>query len=140
MAVEALTRLALVYDFFIALNCATAERLFATFACLLHKEARIAGDLLLAFASFHTTACVKRVVLMPEARKTLSRLPLPTAERILDKIELYAREPQALAKNIKRLKGDQGFRLRVGDWRVLFDEDADTVTVRGVRPRGSAYR
>jgi mRNA interferase RelE/StbE len=63
----------------------------------------------------------------------------PVAERILDKIELYAGEPQALAANVKRLKGDPGFRLRVGDWRVLFDEDAETVRVRGVRPRGSAY-
>jgi mRNA interferase RelE/StbE len=85
------------------------------------------------------TGGMKRVILMPEARKTLSRLPRPTAERILDKIELYADDPQALANNVKRLKGDQGLRLRVGDWRVLFDEDAATVTVRGVRPRGSAY-
>jgi mRNA interferase RelE/StbE len=76
---------------------------------------------------------------MPEVRRTLSRLPRPTAERILDKIELYAAEPQALANNVKRLKGDQGFRLRIGDWRVLFDEDGETVIVRGVRPRGSAY-
>ena len=76
---------------------------------------------------------------MPEVRRTLSRLPRPTAERILDKIELYAAEPQALANNVKRLKGDQGFRLSIGDWRVLFDEDAETVIVRGVRPRGSAY-
>jgi hypothetical protein len=44
---------------------------------------------------------------MPEVRRTLSRLPRPTAERILDKIELYAAEPQALANNVKRLKGDQ---------------------------------
>jgi mRNA interferase RelE/StbE len=82
---------------------------------------------------------VKRVVIMPEARKVLSRLPRPLAGRILDKLDQYADKPETLANNVKRLKGDQGLRLRVGDWRVLFDEDAETVVVRAVRPRGSAY-
>ena len=82
---------------------------------------------------------MKRVILMPEARKALSRLPRPIAARILDKIEQYADKPETLANNVKRLKGDQGLRLRVGDWRILFDEDAVTITVRTVRPRGSAY-
>jgi mRNA interferase RelE/StbE len=82
---------------------------------------------------------VKRVILMPEVRKALSRLPRPMAGRILDKVEHYADKPESLANNVKRLKGDQGLRLRVGDWRVLFDEDAETITVGAVRPRGSAY-
>jgi mRNA interferase RelE/StbE len=76
---------------------------------------------------------------MPEARKALGRMPRPVAERILDKIELYGREPEALVHNVKRLKGDDGLRLRVGGWRILFDEDEATIVVRAVRPRGSAY-
>jgi mRNA interferase RelE/StbE len=76
---------------------------------------------------------------MPESRKALGRMPRPLAERILDKIELYSREPQALANNVKQLKGDHGFRLRVGGWRVLFDEEETVIVVRAVRPRGSAY-
>lgn len=82
---------------------------------------------------------MKRIVLMTEARKALARMPRPLAERILDKIELYGRTPTALANNVKRLQGDDGFRLRVGGWRVLFDEDEETVIVRAVRPRGGAY-
>jgi mRNA interferase RelE/StbE len=76
---------------------------------------------------------------MPEARKALTRMPRPVAERIFDKIELYGRAPEALANNVKQLKAGEGFRLRVGDWRVLFDEDEATIIVRAVRPRGSAY-
>lgn len=83
---------------------------------------------------------MKRVVLMPEARKALGRMPRPTAERILDKIELYGREHEALARNVKKLKSDPGFRLRIGGWRILFDEDEATILVRAVRPRGAAYR
>lgn len=76
---------------------------------------------------------------MPEARKALTRMPRPVVERILDKVELYGREPQALANNVKRLKGDEGLRLRIGGWRILFDEDETPIVVRAVRPRGSAY-
>lgn len=83
---------------------------------------------------------MKRILLMPEARKALARMPRPVAERILDKLALYASEPAALANNVKRLRDDPGLRLRIGAWRVLFDEDEETIIVRAVRPRGGAYR
>lgn len=48
----------------------------------------------------------------------------------------------SLPEGGKRLKGDEGFSLRVGDWRVLFDMDAAAriITVVAVRPRGDAYK
>jgi mRNA interferase RelE/StbE len=45
--------------------------------------------------------------------------------------------------DVKRLRGGERLlRLRVGEWRVIFDRhDADRVIdVLAVRPRGRAYR
>ena len=54
------------------------------------------------------------------ALKALTRMPRNWAERIRDKIRIYANDPAALANNVKRLKGQDGLvRLRVGDWRVV---------------------
>jgi mRNA interferase RelE/StbE len=44
--------------------------------------------------------------------------------------------------DIRRLKGVEGYRLRVGELRILFRRDpvAHLVTVSDIRPRGSAYQ
>lgn len=47
------------------------------------------------------------------------------------------------AGDIKRLEGSEGlWRLRVGNWRVIFrwDSAALRITVVIVSPRGSAYK
>lgn len=42
--------------------------------------------------------------------------------------------------DIKKLKGYQhDYRLRVGNFRVLFSLENDIITVKGVLPRGQAY-
>lgn len=61
-------------------------------------------------------------------------------ERIVGKIQQYAREPASLAANVKRLQGRDGLRLRVGDWRVIFDENERVVDVIEIGLRGSVYR
>lgn len=58
---------------------------------------------------------------------------------IVSKIESYAADPTALGNNIARLKGRAGLRLRIGDWRVIFDETGDCIEVLAVGPRGSVY-
>jgi len=66
-------------------------------------------------------------------------MPANTARMIRDKIELYAADPTSLANNVVKLQGRAGYRLRVGDWRVIFDEDGSVLAVLEVRPRGGAY-
>ena len=61
------------------------------------------------------------------------------SRRIRDKIEQYATDPMSLANNIKRLKGREGLRLRIGDWRVIFDETRDTVIIVAVGHRREVY-
>jgi len=41
--------------------------------------------------------------------------------------------------DVKRLKGRHGARLRVGDWRVIFYEEDDTIVVVAVGHRREIY-
>lgn len=72
------------------------------------------------------------------AIKALSKMNRSTRDRIVAKIEAYAAAPQAFAK-VKTLQGRDGMRLRVGDWRVIFTVEADTMTVRIVGHRSEIY-
>lgn len=69
----------------------------------------------------------------------MDRLDRQVAQRVHT-----ALEPLALADegDIRRLQGvdPPQWRLRVGDWRVRFTYEADTVRVLRVLPRGRAYR
>ncbi len=82
---------------------------------------------------------MKQVTYTKQAIKTLSRMPASTSRNIRAKIAIYAETPEKLSANVKKLQGVAGFRLRVGDWRVIFNEDAQVVAVLKVAPRGSAY-
>ena len=61
---------------------------------------------------------------------------------MIDKIEGLAANPFAPNNNVTALKATDGFRLRVGDWRVLYtlDTKAGTMTIAAIVPRGEAYR
>jgi mRNA interferase RelE/StbE len=41
--------------------------------------------------------------------------------------------------DIKRLKGREGSRLRIGDWRVIFYLEGDTIVVAAVGHRREIY-
>jgi mRNA interferase RelE/StbE len=61
------------------------------------------------------------------------------ATQIREKITLYAANPQALAANVVKLRGRAGCRLRVGDFRVLFEETETEIVVLDIGPRGGIY-
>ncbi len=67
-------------------------------------------------------------------------MPANVSALVRSKIEQYAADPASLANNVKALKGELGvFRLRVGDWRVLFTEDGEVIAIIRIAPRGAAY-
>jgi len=82
---------------------------------------------------------VRTVSYTREALKQLRRIPANTARLITDKVDQYAEDPASLANNVTQLRGRPGWRLRVGDWRVIFMETEQSVEVQLIRPRGSAY-
>jgi mRNA interferase RelE/StbE len=75
-----------------------------------------------------------------DALKTLRRMPRNTADLIRRKVQEVAADP-AKARNVKRLKGRDGYRLRVGDWRVVYDIEAGKLVliVIEIGPRGDIY-
>jgi mRNA interferase RelE/StbE len=61
------------------------------------------------------------------------------AKLIRNKIRQYADDASSLANNVKPLTGVDAKRLRVGDFRVIFTETTDTITVHDIGPRGGIY-
>ncbi|KQY15331.1 type II toxin-antitoxin system RelE family toxin [Rhizobium sp. Root482] len=82
---------------------------------------------------------MKQVFFHTPALRTLARIPRNEAEKIRRKIYQYADDPSALKTNVKKLQGREGFRLRVGNWRVIFDENGEVLDVLEVDSRGSIY-
>lgn len=94
-----------------------------------------AVDLIIAICD---TQPVKTIVYTPAARRAL-REHANHADLILTKIEQYAAAPAAQANNVKKLKGRPDYRLRVGNFRIVFSETADTITIYDIGPRRGIY-
>ncbi|MEA5161719.1 type II toxin-antitoxin system RelE/ParE family toxin [Cereibacter johrii] len=82
---------------------------------------------------------MKQISYTKAALRTLRRMPANTAALIRSKIEDYAQDPASQANNVKSLKGREGIRLRVGDWRVIMDDQGSVLAVLEIRPRGGIY-
>jgi mRNA interferase RelE/StbE len=75
-----------------------------------------------------------------DAAKVLKTMPRNVSATIQAKIKVLSNDPYSAA-NVKKLTGRDGYRLRVGDWRVLFEinDGKLVILVLAVRPRGGAY-
>jgi mRNA interferase RelE/StbE len=82
-----------------------------------------------------------RVVTTKSFDKALAKLPVAWQKRIVAKIREVAAKPYAPNNNLKKLQGRDGYRLRVGDWRVIYELHHDhlTMLVLEVAPRGGIY-
>lgn len=74
-----------------------------------------------------------------KAIKALGRMPRNEADKVRHKIFQYAENPEALKSNVKKLQGREGLRLRVGNWRVIFDDDGTVLDILEIGVRGSIY-
>jgi mRNA interferase RelE/StbE len=81
---------------------------------------------------------VKTVRYTPEALKSLKRHS-NVADRIRKALDEYATETGAHADSVTRLVGSNACRLRVGDFRVIFEESETDHIVTKIAPRGSMY-
>ena len=64
---------------------------------------------------------VYTVELTKQAAKSLRKLPADVRETIIVKIEELAKDPFSPNLDIKKLQGRDGYRLRVGNWRIIYD-------------------
>ena len=78
-----------------------------------------------------------RIEFATSALEDLRSISKREADQILRKIQ---RLENGLHGNIKRLQNaDVGFRLRMGDYRVLFDVIGDKILVQNVGNRKDVY-
>ena len=84
---------------------------------------------------------VYRVVTTKSFAKALARLPLNWQKRIVTKIREIAADPYLPNNNLTKLQGRDGYRLRVGDWRVIYElqDERLVMLVLDVGPRGGIY-
>jgi mRNA interferase RelE/StbE len=84
---------------------------------------------------------VYAVVTTKAFAKAISRLPLNWQKRIVGKIKEVAADPHAKHNNVTKLQGRDGFRLRIGDWRVIYELHDDRLELWAleVGARGGIY-
>ena len=82
-----------------------------------------------------------RVEFRPSARAQLSALDRVAQTRILRSLQRLVGNPRA-SGNVKALKGSERYRLRVGDWRVIYElhDDVMMVLVIEIGHRREVYR
>jgi mRNA interferase RelE/StbE len=83
-----------------------------------------------------------RIVFTRQADRSLRKMSRNTARLIRDKLDQLAQDPYARNPNLTRLQGRSGYRLRVGDWRIIYELEDDrlVILVLKIAPRGGAYR
>jgi mRNA interferase RelE/StbE len=67
---------------------------------------------------------MKTIVFTKQAAKDLDALPATDRDAVTEALTVYAVSGRG---DIKRLAGRNGFRMRVGSYRVIFDEDMTTI-------------
>ena len=83
-----------------------------------------------------------KITYTTQAAKSLLKMPRNTANLIREKLTQIANDPFASIPNAKKLQGRPGYRLRIGDWRVIYEINKDQVViiVMKIATRGEVYR
>ncbi len=76
------------------------------------------------------------------AIKDMRRIPATVVDSIHARLELIAADPYAYHPEVTRLQGVDAYRLRVGEWRAIYQlqDDRLILWVVKVGPRGDVYR
>jgi len=82
-----------------------------------------------------------RLVISPSAERDLGRLSREAADRVVAAIERLSQNPRPPGCLLLRDYEPPTWRIRVGDWRILYeiDDEAGLVRIRNVYHRSRAY-
>lgn len=83
-----------------------------------------------------------RILIDSRAAKQLERLPKPIAGRIDQAIAALADHPRPPASKLLRGKLKNGWRVRIGDYRILYriDDERQEVAIFHIGHRREVYR
>jgi mRNA interferase RelE/StbE len=81
-----------------------------------------------------------RVEIARDAKKELARLPAPVQTRIA--MALVALERDPFPRGCKKLRNQDGWRIRIGDYRVLYfaDKKVRQIVIGVISHRRDVYR
>jgi len=82
------------------------------------------------------------VLFVKSADKALRQMPRDVAQRIRHRLDGIAADPYADHPDVTKLQNRPGYRLRVRDWRVIYEIQGDRliILVLKVGLRGEVYR
>ncbi len=77
-----------------------------------------------------------------QANKTLRKMPRNVSTLIRQKLDVVAQDPYGQYNNLTKLQNRPGYRLRVGDWRIIYEiqDDKLIILVLKIASRGEIYR
>lgn len=78
-----------------------------------------------------------KIILYSKALKQLEKLDKNTQKRIIEKIKLLSDNLQGDVKKLTDFTPE--YRLRVGNYRILFDIEDSTISVHLIKHRKEAY-
>jgi mRNA interferase RelE/StbE len=80
------------------------------------------------------------IYLKKSAERELQNLPQTLHDRVIKRLEKLQENPRP--NDVKKIHGREGFRVRVGDYRLLYtiDDSKKTVEVVSVAHRRDVYR
>lgn len=83
-----------------------------------------------------------KVVFKPTALKDLKKLPKTLQRRIKEKLEFYLAqtEPLDYAVQLVGNKKSGEYRFRVGDYRIVFDKQHNTLIILYIEHRREVYK
>ena len=81
-----------------------------------------------------------RYILLKSAERYLKRIQPKSRQRIFEELDKLLRDPTQV--DLKKLKGRSGYRLRVGDYRVLIEikREERLFIITNIAPRGDIYK
>jgi len=81
-----------------------------------------------------------KILLKPSATKDLDRLPVIEVKRLLSHITKLSNDPRPIG--IQKLTNDEGFRIRSGNYRILFEinDKSQTILIYRIKHRKDVYK
>ena len=81
-----------------------------------------------------------RYIILKPAERYLRRIQPQSRQRIFDELNKLLSAPTQV--DFKRLKGRSGYRLRVGEYRILIEvkREEQLFVITNIGPRGDIYK